>query len=170
MNYKVYNLIDARPRIKIRVENLPVVQMIPARPRFTSVPVDALFSDVTEKAVTDYITVERMRGQQDADYLLSINEPRRIDRDYDKDRFTLTIDSRQNVLTLSAHNAGRLYHPTFVWCGYDDVEEKMYYVEETAAGFHVGINSRRAREYAADYAASFSYDAGGDWNYDDERV
>ena len=169
MNYKVYNLIDARPRIKIRVENLPVVQMIPARPRFTSVPVDALFSDVTEKAVTDYITVERMRGQQDADYLLSINEPRRIDRDYDKDRYGFNVDYRHPLETLATHNATRLYHPTFVWCGYD-VNESLYYVEETAAGFHVGINSRRAREYAADYAASFSYDAGGDWNYDDEHV
>jgi len=165
----LYPLINDRPRIKIRVENLPVVQMIPARPRFTSVPVDALFSDVTEKAVTDYITVERMRGQQDADYLLSINEPRRIDRDYDKDRYGFNVDYRHPLETLSVHNATRLYHPTFVWCGYD-VNEPLYYVEETAAGFPIGINSRRAHEYAADYAASFTYDAGGDWNYDDERV
>jgi len=165
----LYPLINDRPRIKIRVENLPVVQMIPARPRFTSVPVDALFSDVTEKAVTDYITVERMRGQQDADYLLSINEPRRIDRDYDKDRYGFNVDYRHPLETLSVHNATRLYHPTFVWCGYD-VNEPLYYVEETAAGFSIGINSRRAHEYAADYAASFTYDAGGDWNYDDERV
>lgn len=166
---KVYNLIDARPRVKIRVENLPVVQMIPARPRFTSVPVDALFSDVTEKAVTDYITVEKMRGQQDADYLLSINEPRRIDRGYDRDRYGFNVDYRHPLETLETHNARRLYNPTFVWYGYD-VNEPLYYVEETAQGFHVGINSRRAREYAADYAASFTYDAGGDWNYDDERI
>lgn len=96
---KVYNLINARPRVKIRVENLPVVQIIPARPRFTSVPVDALFSDTTEKAVTDYITVERMRGEQDADYLLSVNESRRIDRDYDKGRFTVMIDYQQDIWT-----------------------------------------------------------------------
>lgn len=166
---KVYNLINARPRVKIRVENLPVVQMVPARPRFTSVPVDALFSDITEKAAADYITVERMRGQQDADYLLSINEPRRIDRDYDKDRYGFNVDYRHPLETLSIHNAGRLYNPTFVWCGYD-VNEPLYYVEETAQSFRVGINSRRAREYAADYAASFTYDAGGNWNYDDERV
>ena len=169
MNYKVYNLINARPRVKIRVENLPVVRIIPARPRFTSVPVEALFSDVTEKAMTDYITIEKMRGQQDADYLLSINEPRRIDRDYDKDRYGFNVDYRHPLETLSVHNATRLYNPTFVWCGYD-VNEPLYYVEETAQSFHVGINSRRAREYAADYAASFSYDAGGNWNYDDERV
>lgn len=166
---KVYNLIDARPRVKIRVGNLPVVQMTPARPRFTSVPVEVLFSDVTEKAVTDYITVERMRGEQDADYLLSINEPRRIDRAYDRDRYGFNVDYRHSLETLETHNAGRLYNPTFVWYGYD-VNEPLYYVKETVQGFRVGINSRRAREYAADYAASFSYDAGGDWNYDDERV
>lgn len=164
-----HNLINARPRVKIRVESLPVVSLIPARPRFTSVPVEALFSDVTEKAMTDYVTVEKMRGQQDADYLLSINEPRRIDRDYDRDRYGFNVDYRHPLGTLATHNATRLYHPTFVWCGYD-INEPLYYVEETAQSFHVGINSRRAREYAADYAASFSYDAGGNWNYDDERV
>lgn len=165
----LYPLIDARPRIKIRVENLPVVQIIPARPRFTSVPVEVLFSDITEKAMSDYIAVEHLRGQQDADYLLSINEPRRIDRDYDRDRYGFNVDYRHSLGTLAAHNAERLYNPHFVWCGYD-LNEPLYYVQETAQGFHVGINSRRAREYAADYAASFSYDAGESWNYDDERI
>lgn len=165
----LYPLIDARPRIKVRVENLPVRSLVPARPRFTSVPVEVLFSDITEKAAADYVAVEKMRGQQDADYLLSINESRRVDRDYDRDRYGFDVDYRHPLETLSIHNAGRLYNPNMVWYGYD-INEPLYYVEETAQGFHVGINSRRAREYAADYAASFTYDAGESWNYDDERV
>ena len=118
----LYPLIDARPRIKVRVENLPI-SFVPARPRFTSVPVDALFSSITEKATGDYVAVEKMRGEQDADYVLSVNNARRTFHGYDRDRFA-----------------------------------------------RIGINSRRAYEYATDYAASFSYDAGGDWNYDDERA
>ena len=109
----MYPLIDARPRIKIRVENLPT-GFVPTRPRFTSVPVDVLFSDITEKAAADYVAVEHFRGQQDADYLLSINEPRRIDRAYDRDRYGFNVDYRHPLETLATHNATRLYHPTFV--------------------------------------------------------